>query len=74
MGKIMEQGPVLVVTFNAQQIIHVTDANDKVVEVSKETIKKVMYVWALCRDQTELNPKSAWKLMECSFHATDMFV
>ena len=31
-GKIMEQGPVLVINFNAQQIMVVRDAKGKVVE------------------------------------------
>lgn len=70
----MEQGPVLVITFHAQQIIYVTDTSDKVIEGAKDKIKRVLYVWALCRDQTELNPKSAWKLMECSYQASDLFI
>lgn len=32
MGKMMEQGPVLVLTFNSQQILVVRDAKDNVVE------------------------------------------
>ena len=31
-GKIMEQGPVLVISFNAQQIMVVRDSSGKVVE------------------------------------------
>ena len=31
-AKIMEMGPVLVVTFQAQQIAYISDANGKVVE------------------------------------------
>ena len=32
MGKMMEQGPVLIITFQTQQIMSVRDANGKVVE------------------------------------------
>lgn len=70
----MEQGPVLIVTFNAQEIRYISDMKGNVVEGNKEQIKRIMYVWALCRDQTILDPKSAWKLMECSSHQTDLFV
>jgi hypothetical protein len=34
-GKIMEQGPVLIVTFVAQQIIYVEDTSGKVIEGDK---------------------------------------
>jgi import inner membrane translocase subunit TIM44 len=70
----MDQGPVLIITFNAQQVIYATDLKGAVVEGSNDKLKNVMYVWALCRDQTELDPKSAWKVMECSAHASDLFV
>lgn len=31
---------------------------------------KVHHVWALCRDQTELDPKAAWKVLETSASAS----
>lgn len=70
----MEQGPVLIITFRAQQIMYVTDLKGKIVEGEKDKIKNVHYVWALCRDQTILDPKSAWRLMECAANATDLFI
>lgn len=76
--KIMEFGeqpsPVLIVTFTAQQIIYVTDAKGMVVEGEKDKIKRVSHVWALCRDQSNHNPDSAWRVMECAMHATEQFV
>lgn len=76
--KIMEFGeqpsPVLIVTFTAQQIIYVTDAKSMVVEGEKDKIKRVSHVWALCRDQSNHNPDSAWRVMECAMHATEQFV
>ena len=70
----MEQGPVLIITFNAHQVTYVTDLKGVVVEGSKNKIKNVQYVWALCRDQTILDPKGAWRLMECTANANDIFV
>ena len=70
----MEQGPVLIVSFTAQQIIYVTNSEGKIVEGDKDRIKRVHHVWALCRDQSDLNPKSAWRLMECAAHQSEMFV
>lgn len=67
----MDQGPVLIVRFVAQQIIYVTDKNGKVVEGEKDKIKRVSHVWALCRDPTILDPNSAWRLMECAVHQSD---
>lgn len=76
--KIMEFGeqpsPVLIVTFTAQQIIYVTDSKGTVQEGDKEKIKRVSHVWALCRDQSDHNPDSAWRVMECAMHATEQFV
>jgi import inner membrane translocase subunit TIM44 len=70
----MEQGPVLIVTFNAHQVMYVTDLKGVVIEGSKDTIKNVQYIWALCRDQTILDPKSSWRLMESVANATDLFI
>ncbi|RNA13542.1 mitochondrial import inner membrane translocase subunit TIM44 [Brachionus plicatilis] len=72
--KMMEQGPVLIVSFTAQQIIYVTNSEGKVVEGDKDRIKRVHHVWALCRDPSDLNPNSAWRLMECAAHQSEMFV
>ena len=38
MGKMMEQGPVLVITFNSQQILCVKDRDGKVVEGSEDKV------------------------------------
>lgn len=74
MGKIMEQGPVLVITFQAQQIMAIRDANDKLVEGDPEKVQRVHYVWVLCRDQNEFDPKAAWKLLDISANHSDQFI
>lgn len=74
MGKMMEQGPVLIISFQAQQIICMCDKNGTVVEGDPEKILRVNYVWALCRDATELNPRAAWKLLDMSANISEQFV
>jgi mitochondrial import inner membrane translocase subunit TIM44 len=68
------QGPVLIITFQSQQIMCVRDKHNLVVEGDPEKVMRVNYVWVLCRDPEELNPKSAWRLMELSANSTEQFV
>lgn len=74
MGKVMEQGPVLVITFTSQQILCVKDSKGVVVEGDPEKVLRVNYVWVLCRDKTELNPKAAWRLLDLSAQSTEQLV
>ena len=74
MGKMMEQGPVLVITFNSQQIMVVKDATGKVVEGSEDKVMRVAYVWVLCRDQAELDPRAAWRLLDLSATSSEQFI
>ncbi|GFS57445.1 mitochondrial import inner membrane translocase subunit TIM44 [Nephila pilipes] len=74
MGKMMEQGPVLVLTFQSQQILVVRDAKGNVIEGDPEKVLRMNYVWALCRDQTELDPKAAWKLIDLSASSTEQWL
>lgn len=74
MGKVMEQGPVLIITFQTQQIMCVRSAKKDVVEGDPEKVMRVNYVWVLCRDPEELNSKAAWRLMELSANSAEQFV
>lgn len=74
MGKVMEQGPVLIITFQAQQIMCVRDKTNTVVEGDPEKVMRVNYVWVLCRDPNDLNPRSAWRLMEISASSSEQFL
>jgi import inner membrane translocase subunit TIM44 len=74
MGRVLEQGPVLVITFQAQQIQYVVDKANKVVEGDPDKILRVNHAWVLCRDPTELNPKSAWRLLEFSMSAQEQLL
>lgn len=64
MGKMMDQGPVLVVTFHAQQLTYVVDAKGSVVEGDPDKIVQNTYVMAFCRDQNDLDPNTAWRLID----------
>jgi import inner membrane translocase subunit TIM44 len=86
----MEVGPVLVVTFQAQQIAYIADATGKVVEgdpVShffflidliryfiKEQIIRINYIFALGRDPTVLDPLAAWRLVDLNALKVNHFV
>ncbi|KAL9892024.1 mitochondrial import inner membrane translocase subunit TIM44-like [Glossina fuscipes fuscipes] len=75
MGKVMEQGPVLIITFQAQQIMCLKDrATNKIVEGDPEKVMRVNHVWVLCRDPNELNPKAAWRLLELTANSQEQFV
>lgn len=74
MGKMMEQGPVLVLTFNSQQILCVRDKTGKVVDGSEDKVMRVSYVWVLCRDQAELDPRAAWRLLDLSANSQEQFL
>jgi len=65
-GKLMEQGPVLIITFSAQQILVLRDKKGDIVEGDPDKILRVTYVWALCRDQTILDPAACWRLIDLS--------
>ncbi|KAL8610757.1 Mitochondrial import inner membrane translocase subunit TIM44 [Nucella lapillus] len=73
-GKIMEQGPVLVISFHAQQIMAVRDSKGSIVEGDTDKTVRVMYVWALCRDQQELDPLAAWKLLDLSASTSEQWL
>ncbi|XP_021928898.1 mitochondrial import inner membrane translocase subunit TIM44 isoform X3 [Zootermopsis nevadensis] len=74
MGKVMDQGPVLIVTFTSQQILCARDNKNNVVEGDPDKILRVHYVWVLCRDRAEVNPRAAWKLLDLSASSTEQFV
>ncbi|XP_026052923.1 mitochondrial import inner membrane translocase subunit TIM44-like isoform X1 [Carassius auratus] len=74
MGKMMEQGPVLIITFQAQLVMVIRNMKGEVVEGDPEKVIRMMYVWALCRDQDELNPYAAWRLLDISASSTEQIL
>ncbi|OWK12070.1 TIMM44 [Cervus elaphus hippelaphus] len=71
MGKMMEQGPVLIITFQAQMVMVIKNPKGEVVEGDPDKVLRMLYVWALCRDQDELNPYAAWRLLDISASSTE---
>uniref|UniRef100_A0AAY4E6S1 Mitochondrial import inner membrane translocase subunit TIM44 n=1 Tax=Denticeps clupeoides TaxID=299321 RepID=A0AAY4E6S1_9TELE len=74
MGKMMEQGPVLIITFQAQMVMVIRNTKGEVVEGDPEKVLRMMYVWALCRDQEEFNPHAAWRLLDISASSTEQIL
>ncbi|KAL4708216.1 hypothetical protein ACJJTC_016875 [Scirpophaga incertulas] len=74
MGKMMDQGPVLVITFQSQQIMCVRDSKNRVIEGDPDKVMRVNYVWVLCRDPQELNPTAAWRLLELSANSVEQLI
>lgn len=74
MGKVMEQGPVLIISFTSQQVMCVKDTSGAVVEGDSDKIMRVNYVWVLCRDTSEPDPRAAWRLLDLSASSNEQFV
>lgn len=70
----MEQGPVLVITFQAQQILVLRDSAGKIVEGDEDQIENVQYVWAMCRDQSIYDSHSAWRVLEFAMQSSSSWV
>ncbi|KAM4889207.1 mitochondrial import inner membrane translocase subunit TIM44 isoform 2-T2 [Thomomys bottae] len=47
-------------------ILDIDNVDDKVL--------RMLYVWALCRDQDELNPYAAWRLLDISASSTEQIL
>uniref|UniRef100_A0A915PVB3 Palmitoyltransferase n=1 Tax=Setaria digitata TaxID=48799 RepID=A0A915PVB3_9BILA len=63
-GKMMEQGPVIIITFQAYMVNVVRNMEGKVVEGDPNSPVRVHHVWVMCRDMEEYNPAVAWKVLE----------
>lgn len=74
MGKVMDQGPVLIISFTSQQVMCVRDPNGNVVEGDPNKVMRVNYVWVLCRDITEHDPRAAWRLLDLSASSSEQFL
>lgn len=70
----MDQGPVLVITFQAQQIMAIKNKKGEVVEGSLDKVHRVFYVWALCRDENEFDPRAAWKLADITAQSSEQWL
>jgi import inner membrane translocase subunit TIM44 len=74
-ARITDQGPVLVITFTAQQVSCVRARSDnRVVEGDPDKVLRVTHVWALCRDMAELEPRAAWRVLEMAQLPTEQWL
>ncbi|GAU97363.1 hypothetical protein RvY_08676 [Ramazzottius varieornatus] len=73
-AKMMEQGPVLVISFQSQSIMSVKDKDGKVVEGDPDKVMRTTYVWVLCRDQNVLDPHAAWRLIDLSANTVEQWI
>ena len=46
----------------------------QVVEGDPNKVLRVNYVWVLCRDMTELDPRAAWRLLDWSGQSNEQLV
>lgn len=61
-GKIMEQGPMLVLSFNAQQMMVVRDKSGKVVEGDPVCVNTLLFVCEVITKQAnEVTQSLFWK-------------
>ncbi|XP_047140154.1 mitochondrial import inner membrane translocase subunit TIM44 [Hydra vulgaris] len=74
MAKIMEQGPVLILTFQAQQVSIMKDSKGKIIEGGEDNIESVNYVWAMCRDQSIYDHHSAWRVLELGIQQATPYI
>lgn len=74
MGKVMDQGPVLIISFTSQQVMCVKDSAGNVVEGDPDKVMRVTYVWVLCRDTTQTDPRAAWRLLDLSASSNEQLV
>jgi predicted lipid-binding transport protein (Tim44 family) len=70
MAKMMDENPLLIMSFVAQQINCVRDATGAITEGGEDHIERVFYVFAMRRNQAELDPLLAWQVMEIGVQAS----
>jgi import inner membrane translocase subunit TIM44 len=65
-AKMLDDTPVLVLTFTTQQISYVRDANGVIVEGREDAIENVNYVMALAKEEASQpqSPTKGWRLLE----------
>lgn len=73
-GTKVDQGPVLVISFQSQQIMYVENSRGDVVEGDPDRVMLVHHVWALCRDLEEFDPSAGWKMIDQQMQATPMLL
>ncbi|OAF66592.1 Mitochondrial import inner membrane translocase subunit TIM44 [Intoshia linei] len=73
-AKKLNQGPVLVISFDAQVLQKVVDHNGKTVDGSDDTVNRMVNVWALCRENTISTSVDAWRIIDVSFNTNQQWL
>ncbi|KAA0200168.1 hypothetical protein HAZT_HAZT005091 [Hyalella azteca] len=74
MGKVLDEGPVLAFMFRVQLIDCTYNSQGEIVAGDKDSVVRRQYVMVFCRDQAELNPRAAWKLLEFTYSSATQLV
>jgi len=71
-GKLVDQGPVLVVTFQTQQVMVVRDKHGSVVDGDPDKVLRMSHVWVVCRDMNEVDCRAAWRVLEMAVSSSQL--
>ncbi|MEN2499544.1 MAG: Mitochondrial import inner membrane translocase subunit TIM44, partial [Marteilia pararefringens] len=66
-AKMMEQGPVLIISFYSQQISCLRKVQShELIDGDPDKVQKIANIWALCRDREVFGNNEAWKLIDAN--------
>ncbi|KAF2367268.1 Tim44-like domain [Trinorchestia longiramus] len=74
MGKVLDEGPILAFMFRVQLIDCTYNSQGEIVDGSTDSVVRRQYVMVFCRDQAELDPRCAWKLLEFTYNSATQLV
>lgn len=73
-GQVLEEGPTLVFTFQSQVIESTHNSAGELVDGSLDTVMRRHNVWVFVRDQNQINPREAWRLLEFIYQSSAQLV
>ncbi|MES1905258.1 MAG: Mitochondrial import inner membrane translocase subunit TIM44, partial [Paramarteilia canceri] len=74
-AKMMDQGPVLIISFYTQQTSCLRSLTDKkLMQGDPEKVQRVTNIWAVCRDCDFKDPINSWRLIDASSSPSNSWV
>ena len=70
MANMLDERPVLIFSFNTQQVTVIRDHSGKITEGSEDDIERVYYVIAMVKDKESSPITDGWKVMEVGIQAS----
>jgi len=64
--------PTVMVSFNTQEVVALINAEGTVIDGSKDKPFANSHVFVFARDMEEMNPRAAWRVIECQSMAKEM--